>query len=146
MTVIDDFSRFCVVHLLKSKAEAAAKMREYVRWTENIFGRKPRVIRSDGGGEFTGHELLSFYKAEGIETQLTVPYSPQQNGVADRKNRSLQEMANCMLLDADLPKRYWGEAVLTAAYIQNRLPSRVVERTPYEMWTGTKPDLTRFRV
>lgn len=146
MTVIDDYSRFCVVYLLKSKAEAADKIREYVRWTENVFGRKPRAIRTDGGGEYTGHELLNFYKAEGIETQFTVPYSPQQNGVAERKNRSLQEMANCMLLDANLPKRYWGEAVLTAAYTQNRLPSRVVERTPYEMWTGSKPDLTRFRV
>ena len=91
------------------------------------------TIRSDGGGEFVNRELNELYRAEGIRPQYTLPYSPQQNGIAERKNRSLQEMAICMLADAGMSKLYWGEAVMTAAYLQNRLPSRVINRTPYEL-------------
>ena len=146
MHLIDDHSRFAVTYLLKSKSEAAGNIKDFVRWVENIFGRKPRVIRSDGGGEFDNSELRSFYKKEGIVPQYTTPYSPQSNGVAERKNRSITEMATCMLLDAGLEKRFWGEAVLTATYLQNRLPSRSVQRTPYELWWGRKPDLSHVRV
>uniref|UniRef100_A0AAG5DSQ9 Integrase catalytic domain-containing protein n=1 Tax=Anopheles atroparvus TaxID=41427 RepID=A0AAG5DSQ9_ANOAO len=146
LTFIDDYSRFCTVFLIKSKDETAEKIQEYVRSCQNVFGRKPRVIRSDGGGEYTGFALQQFYKAEGIKAQFSTPYSPQSNGVAERKNRSLQEMARCMLLDAALPKRYWGEAVLTAAYLQNRLPSKSTDLTPYELWTGHKPDMSKLRV
>lgn len=146
MTMIDDCTRYCVVYLLKSKSDAADKIKEYVRSVENLFGRKPRAIRSDGGGEYVGTDLLNFYKAEGIHYQFTTPYTPQQNGVAERKNRALQEMANCLLLDAGLPKRYWGEAVMTAVHLQNRLPTRAVQRTPYELWTGQKPDFKQLRV
>lgn len=146
ITLIDDFSRFCVVFLLKSKDEAAEKIMEYVRWAENIFNRKPCVLRSDGGGEYVGEKLKQFCRSEGIQQQFSTPYSPQSNGVAERKNRSLQEMASCMLLDANLPKRYWGEATLTATFIQNRLPSRAVDKTPFELWTGNKPNLTDLRI
>lgn len=76
MTMIDDYSRFCVVFLLKSKSESASKIEEYVRWTENIFGRKVRIVRSDGGGEYTAESLQNFYKAEGIRAQFSTPYSP----------------------------------------------------------------------
>lgn len=146
MNLVDDFSRFTVTYLLRNKWEATERIKEYVRWVENLFGRKPRVIRSDGGGEYDNHELRNFYKVEGIKPQFTVPYSPQQNGVAERKNRSLTEMATCMLLDANMDKRYWGEAVLTATYLQNRLPTRSVQKTPYELWWGRKPELGHLRV
>lgn len=137
---------FTVTYLLRNKSEAAQNLKDYVRWTANIFGRKPKVIRSDGGGEFDNGELRRFYKEEGIKPQFTTPYTPQQNGVAERKNRSITEMATCMLLDAGLDKRYWGEAVLTATYLQNRLPSRSVPKTPHELWWGRKPDLSHLRV
>lgn len=146
ITLIDDYSRFCVVFLLKSKDEAAEKIMEYVRWVENIFNRKPCVLRSDGGGEYIGERLKQFCRSEGIQQQFSTPYSPQSNGVAERKNRSLQEMASCMLLDANLPKRYWGEAILTATFIQNRLPSRAVDKTPFELWTGSQPNLKDLRI
>lgn len=146
MTITDDFSRFTVTYLLRHKSEAANTIKEYVKWVKNLFGRKPRVVRSDGGGEFVNKELRDFYKAEGIQQQFTTPYSPQQNGVAERKNRSLGEMATGMLVDAGLEKRFWGEAILTATYLQNRLPSRSVPRTPYELWWGKKPDLGHLRV
>lgn len=116
MTLFDDFSRYTVVCLLKNKSEAAGKIKQYVRWVENFFGRKPLVIRSDRGGEYVNRELRKFFEAKGIHAQYTTPYSPQQNDVAERKNRSLQEMASCMLSDAGLEKIYWGEAVMTATY------------------------------
>lgn len=146
MAITDDFSRFTVTYLLKHKSEAAGIIKEYVKWVENLFGRKPSVIRSDGGGEFINKELRSFYKQQGIQSQYSAPYSPQQNGVAERKNRSLTEMATCMLVDAGMEKRFWGEAMLTATYIQNRLPSRSIQKTPHELWWGRKPDLSHIRV
>ena len=146
MHLIDDFSRYTVTFLLKQKSEATNRIKAYVRWTENRFGRKMQIIRSDGGGEFDNKEVRKFYQDEGIKPQFTTPYSPQQNGVAERKNRSSTEMATCLLIDAGLPKRFWGEAVLTATYLQNRLPSRSISKTPYELWWGKKPDLQHLRV
>lgn len=82
MAIIDDFSRYIVLYLLKDKSEATACVKNYVRFTENQFGRKPAIIRSDRGGEFVNKELEQFYRSEGIQSQLTAGYSPQQNGVA----------------------------------------------------------------
>lgn len=146
MTVIDDYSRYTVVYLLSKKSEAADRLMEYVRYVENFFGRKPRIVRSDGGGEYVNARLQKFFAAEGIKAQYTTAYTPQQNGVAERRNRYLQEMATAMLLDAKLDHRFWGEAVLTAAYLQNRLPSKSVDVTPYEKWHGRKPRLDHLRV
>lgn len=108
MTLIDDFSRYTVVCLLRQKSDAAGCIQRFVAHVKNRFGRAPCVIRSDGGGEYVNHELKQFYEKEGIQAQFTAAYSPQQNGVAERKNRTLQEMATCMLLDAGLDRKYWG--------------------------------------
>lgn len=146
MTLIDDHSRYTYVYFLRKKSEVEEKIREYVRLVENQFGRKPRIIRSDQGGEFSGMSLRRFYATEGIKAEYTAAYSPQQNGVSERKNRSLSEMGRCMLLDAGMHKRFWAEAVNTACYLQNRLPSAAVDRTPYEIWFGRKPDLAYLRL
>lgn len=146
MVLIDDYSRYLVLYLLKDKAEAKECIKSYVRLVENQFKWKPQIIRSDRGAEFVNKEHQQFYRDEGIEMQLTAGYSPQQNGVAERRHRYLQEMAVCMLLDAGLEKRYWGEAIAAAAYIQNRLPSRVVQKTLMELWCGVKPDLSHLKV
>lgn len=146
MTMIDDHSRYTVVYFLKEKSEVIEKIREYVRFTETQFGRKPKVIRSDRGGEYTSNALRKFYAEEGIKAEFTAGYAPQQNGVAERRNRTLNEMGLCMLLDAGLPRRFWAEAVNTAAYLQNRLPSSAIGSTPHEIWFGTKPDLQHLKV
>lgn len=146
MTLIDDFSRYTVVFLLQKKSDVASCIKRFVAHVKTRFGRAPCVIRSDGGGEYVNNELRAFYEEEGIQAQYTTAYSPQQNGVAERKNRTLQEMATCMLLDANLPKKYWGEAIMTAAYVQNRLPSRVIDRTPFEKWFGKPPVISHFRI
>lgn len=146
MTMIDDHSRYTVVYFLKEKSEVADKIREYVRFTETQFGRKPKVIRSDRGGEYTSNVLRKFYTDEGIKAEFTAGYAPQQNGVAERRNRTLNEMGLCMLLDAGLPRHFWAEAVNTAAYIQNRLPSLAIGSTPYKIWFGQKADLQHLKI
>uniref|UniRef100_A0AAG5DV13 Retrovirus-related Pol polyprotein from transposon TNT 1-94 n=1 Tax=Anopheles atroparvus TaxID=41427 RepID=A0AAG5DV13_ANOAO len=145
LTFIDDFSKYTVVFLLKQKSETLNCLKEYVELIRNKFGKKPKVLRSDNGGEYVGKEFKEYLKNNGIVGQFSSPYSPQQNGTAERKNRYLVEMVRCMLSQAKLDHRYWGEAIITANYLQNRLPSRVIKSTPYERWNGKKPDIKHIR-
>lgn len=146
MTMIDDYSKYTVVYLLGHKSEAADKIKEYVSLVQNKFDRRPQILRSDGGGEYNSKALQTFLSENGIVLQQTAPYSPQQNGQAERKNRTLLEMSRCLLLEGGLDKKYWGEAVMTANYLLNRLPSASIDRTPYEHWHGTKPTYNHLRV
>lgn len=146
LTLIDDFSRFCVIYLLERKSQADEKIREFVQLARTQFGKTPRVLRTDGGGEYSSESFKSFLRNEGILLQQTAPYSPQQNGKAERMNRSLIEMTRCLLRDADMDKRYWGEAVHTANYLLNRLPCSATGKTPYELWYGERPDYKHLRI
>lgn len=94
----------------------------------------PKVIRSDRGGEYTRDELRNFFGSEGIQLQLTTPYTPQQNGRAERKNRYLIEMTRSMLTDSDLPNKYWGQAINTENLLQNMLPMAGESETPHHRW------------
>ncbi len=134
------------MYLLRSKDEVSVKLQEYINCVRNKFGRTLKALRCDNGTEYTCQNTQAILKKEGIEFQPTVPYNPEQNGIAERKNRYLCESGRSMLFDANLPTKYWGEAVSTACYIQNRLPTKATEKTPYEMWNGTKPDLSHLRV
>uniref|UniRef100_A0A5S6Q1M4 Integrase catalytic domain-containing protein n=1 Tax=Trichuris muris TaxID=70415 RepID=A0A5S6Q1M4_TRIMR len=145
LTFIDDYSRFTFIRLLKTKDETVCVVKEYVAVMNTRFGRHPATFRTDNGREYVNQELQEFFKRKGIEHQFSAPYTPQQNGVAERKNRTLVEMAKSMLVDAKLPERFWGEAICTAAYLQNRLPNRSAEKTPFELWTGKRPDLSHIR-
>ncbi|KAG5877831.1 hypothetical protein JTB14_018067 [Gonioctena quinquepunctata] len=109
------------------------------------FGRNPKVVRSDRGGEYVNENVQSFLKKEGIGMQYTIPFCPQQNGAAERKNRYLMELARCMLFDEQLPNRFWGEAIVNSNYLQNRLPSRSIDVTPYEMWKNKKPNISHIQ-
>jgi transposase InsO family protein len=104
LTFIDDFSRYTVTYYLKEKSEVLEKFKEFVQFVKTKFNKKPKVIRSDRGREYCGHEFANYLKTVGIQQQLTAPYSPQQNGIAERKNRTLVEMARCMLIESKLPK------------------------------------------
>lgn len=112
---------------------------------ETQFGITAKIIRSDRGGEYTGKNLKEFYKRKGIRMQLTAPHTPEQNGQAERKNRSLIEMTKCLLQEAVLPKKYWGEAINTANEILNRVPFKGTSRTSYEMWFCQKPNIAYFK-
>ena len=123
-----------------SSSTVADKYKEFVAKASNKFQRKPKILRSDNGGEYTGSKLINYLKQEGIRLQTSVPYSPSQNGVAERKNRSIVEMSKCMLPDAGIPLNYWGEAVKTSVYLQNRLPTKATDKNLLEFWNGEKPD------
>jgi hypothetical protein len=90
------------------------------------------------------NNLKIFVMKKGIARQLTIPYTPQQNGVAERMNRTLFDMVRSMMAQANLPILFWGDALLTAAYILNRVPSKSISSTPYELWNGVKPNLRYF--
>lgn len=146
MTLIDDHSRYTTVYFLNRKSEAADRIEEYVEMVHTRFGKYPTAIRSDQGGEYKSKRLGRFYRSKGITPQFTAAYTPQQNGVAERKNRSLVEMGRCMLLDSGMGYRYWAEAINTAAYLQNLLPTRSTKRTPWEAWYGKKPNLNHLKM
>ena len=93
-------------------------------------------------------EFQDYLKSKGIRHELTIPHTPQQNGVAERMNRTLVEMGRSMMAHANVLKSYWGEAIATAAYIHNRVPTTALNsgKTPYEIWYKRKPDVSHFRV
>jgi transposase InsO family protein len=149
LTVIDDCTREITVALLKTKDETADFITSYITHANNRFAhRNCRVqsIRSDNGGEYISTALRDFLEANGITHEFTVPYTPQQNGVAERMMRTLVEAARTMLHASGLPSSFWGEAVTTAAYIRNRCPTKAVDGlTPYEGWHGKKPSVNHLR-
>ena len=103
---------------------------------QNQLGKSIKAIRSDRGGEYLSLEYL---KECGIVSQLTPPGTPQWNGVSERRNRTLLDMVQSMMSQTDLPTSFWGYALKTAAFLLNRTPTKAVEKTPYEIWTGKKP-------
>lgn len=145
LTFIDDYSRYTVIYLLKYKSEVFNKYKEYIEMVKNKFSRKPLKFRSDRGGEYTSKEIKNYLSVEGIKYQFTAPHCPQQNGVAERKNRTLVEMARCNLIEANLSTIFWAEAVSTANHILNRLPTKAVSKTPYELWNNSKPNISYFK-
>ena len=146
ITFIDDYSKYCHTYLLNSKDEAAEKFMEFVAMVQNKFNKTPKILRTDNGGEYIYHELENYLKKHGIEHQTTVRYTPSQNGTSERKNRYLVEMMKTMLNDARLDNKYWGETVLTATYLQNRLPTRSTQKTPFELWHGFLPYIGHLKV
>ena len=107
MTFIDDCTKYCYVYLLRSKDEALEKFKEYKLEVENQLDRTIKIVRSDRGGEYDG-PFDVFCKEHGIIHQTTAPYSPESNGVAERKNRTLKEMMNAMLQESGLAQNMWG--------------------------------------
>ena len=112
---------------------------------ENQLDRKVKTLRTDRGGEYTSTAFDDICNEKGIEHQFTIPYTPQQNGVAERRNRTLFDMIRSMMSQAQLPISFWGDALLTATYVLNRVPSKSVDTTPYELWTQRKLELSNLR-
>ena len=114
---------------------------------ENESGKKLKVLRTDGGGEYTSTEFEDFLESAGIRHEQTVPKTPEQNGVAERMNRTLVESVRSMLADAHLPHKFWAEALSTAVYLRNRSPTKAVShKTPYEAWMAKKPSFSHLWV
>ncbi|KAH9699234.1 Integrase catalytic domain-containing protein [Citrus sinensis] len=141
VTFIDDYSRRCWVYPIKKKSDVFPVFKEYKARVELESGKKIKCLRTDNGGEYIDGEFLAFCKQEGIQRQFTVAYTPQQNGVAERMNRTLTERIRAMLKTAGLPNSFWAEAAKTACYIVNRSPSTAIGlKTAMEMWTGKPAD------
>ena len=147
VTFIDDASRYTWVYVLKHKSEVFSKFKEWKSLVENLYDRKIKTLRSDNGGEYTSIEFEDFLKNEGIRHEKTIPKTPEQNGVAERKNRTLVEAVRTMIADSNLSKTFWGEALSTAVYVQNRSPTTALNGiTPYQVLNDRKPNVKHFRV
>ncbi|KAL0386517.1 UNVERIFIED_CONTAM: Copia protein [Sesamum latifolium] len=136
LTFIDDYSRYGSVYLLSHRSEALDCFKRFLAEVENQREVNLKVFRTDRGREYLSEQFKQICEDKGIIRQLTIPYTPQQNGVAERRNRTLLEMARSMMAQANLPISFWGDAILTAAYILNRVPSKSIPTTPYELWHG----------
>ena len=147
VTFLDDHTRYVWVYILKQKSEVFWCFQEWKALVEKSNGRKIKIFRSDNGGEYTSTEFDTYLTKEGIKQELTIPHSPQQNGAAERLNRTLIEGVRTMLADSKLPHRLWAEALSTCVYLRNRSPTKALEGiTPYEAWSGVKPDVSLLRV
>ncbi|KAG9454135.1 hypothetical protein H6P81_007039 [Aristolochia fimbriata] len=147
LTFIDDFSRYTWVYFLKEKSEALNKLKEFKALAKNQRRKYIKVLRSDRGGEYTLKAFEEFCKENGILHQFTASYTPQQNGVAERKNCAIMNMARSMMKGKTLPKGSWAEAVDCAVYLLNRCPTKSVKfRTPIEAWSGSKPVVGHLKI
>ena len=145
ITFIDDSTRFCYLYLLKSKDEAFEAFQRYKNEVENQLERRIKILKSDRGGEYV-HPFKDFCVDHGIIHQTTAPYAPQSNGIAERKNRTLKDTINSLLIQSGLADEMWGEAVLTANYLLNKLPHKKLDKTPYELWHGRRPSYKYLKV
>ena len=155
VTFIYNFSRYGYVYLISHKSEALERFKIFKTEVEKQLGKVIKIVRSDRGGEYYGKHgdlgqclgpFAKFLQSCGIKAQYTMPGTPEQNGVAERRNRTLMDMVRSMISRTKLPQSLWGEALQTAMYILNRVPSKSVPKTPFELWTNRKPSLSHLKV
>lgn len=145
VTFLDDYSGLSALRLLKHKSEVASAMKEVFTLLENQSGNRIKALRTDNGTEYVNSTITAYLKSKGILHQTTMTYTPEQNGKAERLNRTLLEKVRAMLADAGLSKRLWGEALITANKIRNRSPVAGKDKTPWELFFGEKPDVSFLR-
>ncbi len=146
-TFTDDFSRLSEVLPLKQKSAVAEAVSTTMAKWETQTGKRLKAVRTDRGTEYVNKELTIYFQDSGITHSTTAPYTPEQNGVAERFNRTLMEKVRPMLFDAKLDFSYWAQAAITATYAKNRSPSsHHPSQTPWELFHGSKPDVSGMRV
>jgi hypothetical protein len=147
VSFIDDYSCKTWIYFLKTKDEVFSNFKEFKALIQNLSKRKIKILRLDNGGEYTSKEFVNFCKDVGIKRELTTPYNPQQNGVAEQKNRTILEAVKTMIHDQDLPMCLWAEAAMAVVYVQNRLShSAIGLKTPKEMFIGKKPEVSHLKI
>jgi hypothetical protein len=148
ISFIDDFSGFQLVYAMKTKSESLAKFKRFLADVKKYTACTIELLRTDNGGEYLSKEFEGFCDDNGIRREFTIPYTPQQNGTAERNWRTLCNMARCMLGEMELGEEFWVLAVLYASYIRNRTltTSNGGEKTPYELMTGQQPSMEHIRV
>jgi len=146
LVIVDDYSSHVTISALRSKSDTYEQMQHYVTMMENQYNTKIKRFRSDRGGEFKSHAFESYLKEKGILHESTAPYTSQQNGRAERMNRTLREKAESMRHQAGLPDSWWEFAVETAAHVYNRTPlERTKWKTPFQNIGGKQPNVNYFR-
>ena len=147
VTFIDEKSKYTWITLIKTKDRVLDAFKNFQAYISNQYNAKIKIFRSDNGGEYTGNAFKSHLAHHGILHQTSCPYTPQQNGVAERKNRHLMEVARSMMFHTSVPKRFWSDAVISACYLINRIPTKILEdQSPYEVLNRSKPVLDHLRV
>lgn len=148
ISFIDHYSHFAVCYLMKEKSEAIEKFKMYIAMVETKHERKIKNLKCDNGGEYTSNQFQEICNQKGISVHFTIPHTPQQNGVAERFNRTIMEKARCLIFESKLQKQFWGEATRTAIYLLNRTESSVITKgkTPAEIWNNEKPNINKVRV
>ncbi|GJT37698.1 putative ribonuclease H-like domain-containing protein [Tanacetum coccineum] len=146
LVVTDDYSRFSWVFFLATKDETSGILKTFITGIENQINHKVKIIRCDNGTEFKNNDMNQFCGMKGIKREFSVARTLQQNGVAERKNRTLINTARTMLADSLLPTTLWAEVVNTACYVQNRvLVTKPHNKTPYELLLGRPPSISFMR-
>jgi transposase InsO family protein len=146
LLLVDDYSRYMWVCLLPTKDAAAEAIKRVQAAAERKTGKKLLALRTDRGGEFAATDFIEYCAHLGVRRELTAPYTPQQNGVVERRNQSVVGTARSMLKAKGLPGVFWGEAVTTAVYLLNRSSSKSIQgKTPYQLWTGSAPNVQHLR-
>jgi transposase InsO family protein len=145
LVIIDDYSRFTWVFFLQDKSETQEVLKKFLRMAQNEFDAKIKKIRSDNGTEFKNTQVEYFLDEEGIKHEFLAPYIPQQNGVAERKNRTLIEVARTMLDEYKTLDQFWTEAINMVCHATNRIYlHKLLKKTSYEFLTGNKPNVSYF--
>ncbi|GJT46840.1 putative ribonuclease H-like domain-containing protein [Tanacetum coccineum] len=146
LVITDDFSTFSWVFFLRTKDETSGILKDFIRQIENQLNQKVKTIRCDNGTKFKNKDFIEFCRSKEIKREYSNARTPQQNGVAERKNRTLIEATRTMLADSFLPNTFWAEAVSTACYVLNRvLVTKPHNKTPYELVTGKIPIISYIR-
>jgi transposase InsO family protein len=147
ITFVDEYSRMLWLYLIKLKSDALEVSKKFKVLAKKQSGMKLKILRIDGGGEYTSRDFETYCTNQGIIHEVTSPYTPQHNGLAERRNRSLLDMTRSMLKETKLPHEFWGEAVNIAAYILNKCPTKKMnDKVPEEIWSGRKPSISRLKV
>jgi transposase InsO family protein len=147
LVIVDYFSRFTWVFFLQDKSETQGTLKRFLRRAQNEFELKVKKIRSDNGSEFKNLQVAEYLEEEGVKHEFSAPYTPQQNGVVERKNKTLIDIVRTMLGEFKTLELFCSEAMNTACHAINRLYlHRLLKKTSYKLLTGNKPNVSYFRV
>ncbi|PKU65364.1 Retrovirus-related Pol polyprotein from transposon TNT 1-94 [Dendrobium catenatum] len=143
---IDDHTRFSWIYFLHTKQEALANFKNLCTMVRTQYKTTPKILRSDGGGEYTSHAFKSFLQDNGILQQLSCPHTPEQNGLSERKHRHLLDITRALLIESGLPHKFWAEATSTANLLINLLPSKAISnKIPAQCLHGIPPTYSHLR-
>jgi len=146
LVIVDDYSQFTWTFFIVTKDETYHAFKRFVKVIQNEKDCSISSIKSDHGGEFQNEKFVRFCSKLGIKHNFSAPRTPQYNGVVERKNRSLEELARTMLKETEMPKHFWADAVSTTCYILNRVLIRpILKKTPYELFKGRKPNVSHLK-